>query len=251
MLRHRVIPIVLIDGFSVLKTIQFETRRNLGSPITVVRTYNTRNVDELIILDIDAAKQNRSIDIPTIKTLSEDCFMPLTVGGGINTIKDIENCLSSGADKVSINSAAMENPDFISQASRTFGSQCIVVSIDVFSAQGRIDIHSHSGRKTDFTLDDFIKRVTHAGAGELLINSVDRDGTQKGPDLELIKQVSSLTTIPIIFVGGVSSPEDCSNMIKSGASAVAASSIFHFTGLTPNACKQHMLSQGIPVRLDL
>ena len=131
MLRKRVIPIVLIDGFSVLKTIQFNERRGLGSPVTVVRTYNTRNVDELIVLDIDATRQNRSIDIFTVKDIAEDCFMPLTVGGGITNLDHIRTLLKNGADKISINSEALERPDFIKEASDVFGAQCIVVSIDV------------------------------------------------------------------------------------------------------------------------
>ena len=131
MLRKRIIPIVLLDGFSVLKTINFNQRRNLGSPITVARTYNTRNVDELVLLDIDATKQKRSIDKFTIAEVAKECFMPLTVGGGIKTVKEIQGLLAKGADKIAINSYALENPAFIKEASDMFGSQCIVVSIDV------------------------------------------------------------------------------------------------------------------------
>lgn len=247
MLKVRVIPIVLIDGFAVLKTINFDIRRNLGSPITVARTYNTRFVDELILLDIDASKYNQPIDHFTIKEIASESFMPLTAGGGIKSLNDIQKTLNAGADKVTLNTAALENPDFISKSSNRFGKQCIVVSIDIKDN----NIFSHSKRNINFSnVIDYCKTVENLGAGEILINSVDLDGMMTGPDLELIKQISARINIPLIYAGGISSPGDCVEVIKSGASAIAAASIFHFTNYTPNDCKIALRDAGYPVRID-
>lgn len=248
MLKHRIIPVVLIDGFSVLKTINFETRRNLGSPITVARTYNTRNVDELILLDIDASKQNRSIDIFTINEIAKECFMPLTVGGGIKTLEDIEKLLSKGADKVALNTIFLEDFNFLKSASESFGNQCMVASVDVILKNGTYKIFSHLQQNTEVELFKFCKDLEKNGAGEILLNSVDRDGQMKGMDFDLIKKVSDTVNIPVIACGGVSRPQDCSKAIKFGASAVGASSIFHFTNFTPNDCRDDLLRQGIPAR---
>ncbi len=252
MLRHRIIPVVLIDGFSVLKTIKFDVRRNLGSPITVARTYNTRNVDELILLDIDASKQNRSIDKFTIMDIASELFMPLTVGGGIKQVEDIHSALKMGADKVSINSAALANPGFISEGAKIFGRQCIVVSIDVVKVKGEYKIFSHILKTfSDRSPFDWAREAQSLGAGELLINSVDNDGMMNGPDLELIEKFKNLVTIPVVATGGVAHPSDCVSMIKSGASAIAAASIFHFTGFTPEDCKHEIFNAGYPARLSL
>ena len=185
MLKKRIIPIVLIDGFSVLKTIRFEDRRNLGSPITVMRTYNTRNVDELIILDIDASRQNRSIDKFVIKEISEDCLMPLTVGGGIKTLKDIEDSLRAGADKISLNSVALQDLDFVREASQNFGSQCIVASVDIVKTDGKFCIFNRNVPTSDIILSEHLENLIEAGAGELLINNVDKDGTMSGSEKDL------------------------------------------------------------------
>lgn len=250
MLRKRVIPIVLIDGFSVLKTINFSTRRNLGSPVTVARTYNTRNVDELILLDIDASKQNRAIDKFTIMDIAKELFMPLTVGGGIRTTKDIEMVLKMGADKVAINSEIFRNSFLIEEAVQEFGQQCITVSIDIKKDNNTYKIYSHTHRELlDLCLLDFCKKVEQLGAGELLINNVSRDGLMEGPDTVLISLISSLVSIPVIAAGGISAPSDCTQVIEAGALAVAAASIFHFTSYTPNECKASMEASGIPVRL--
>jgi len=249
MLRHRVIPIVLIDGFSVLKTINFKQRRNLGSPVTVSRTYNTRNVDELILLDIDASKQGRSIDKFTIMDISQELFMPLTVGGGIRTVKDIEMVLKMGADKVAINTEAILRNNFIVEGANEFGRQCIVVSLDVIKVNEQYCLFSHSANKIiEINLLDFCMKVQELGAGELLINNVDKDGLMSEPDFKLINDIAGCVGIPIIAAGGVSVPNDCTRMIQAGASAVAASSLFHFTGYTPQDCKSDMRENNIPVR---
>ncbi len=248
MLKHRVIPVVLIDGFSVLKTIEFKTRRNLGSPVTVARTYNTRNVDELVLLDIDASKNKRSIDKFTIMDIASELFMPLTAGGGISSVEDIQTALSMGADKVAINSAALKGPKLITEGARVFGSQCIVVSIDVIKKEGQYSIYSHSGIETRVDPFEWIREVEALGAGEILLNSVSEDGKMEGIDSDLFMRATKLAKIPIIGCGGVATPEDCAKMILSGTSAVAASSIFHFTGHTPNDCKKAMREAGLPVR---
>jgi len=250
MLKHRVIPMVLIDGFSVLKTINFSSRRNLGSPVTVARTYNTRNIDELILLDIDASKQNRAIDKFTIMDIATELFMPLTVGGGIKTTKDIEMALKMGADKVAINSEVLRKPSIIREAAQEFGQQCITVSIDIKKVSNSYKIYSHThGLLLDLCLFDFCKQVEQLGAGELLINNVSQDGLMEGPDLALITLITNLVTIPVIAAGGISAPSDCTQVIEAGALAVAAASIFHFTSYTPNECKESMKANGISVRL--
>jgi cyclase len=249
MLRHRVIPLVLIDGFSVLKTANFNGRRNLGSPITVARTYNTRNIDELILLDIDASKDERSIDKFTVMDIAAELFMPLTVGGGIKTLSDIEQVLKMGADKVAINTAVINDINFLQKASEEFGKQCLVVSIDVIQEDGDYKVYSHSKRSSlDLNLLDFCQLVVKNGAGELLINSVDRDGKQTGVDLDLTTLIAEVVSIPVIIAGGISSPKNCVEAIQAGASAVAAASIFHFTSFTPNDCRDEMGRQGLPVR---
>ncbi len=248
MLRKRVIPIVLLDGFSVLKTINFNSRRNLGSPITVARTYNTRNVDELVLLDIDATKQKRAIDKFTIAEVARECFMPLTVGGGIRTIQDIQGLLAKGADKISINSYALENPSFIKEASDIFGAQCIVVSIDVVEIENDFYIYSQGEVRNSLDLVDWIRTVESLGAGELLINNVTRDGSMQGGSVKLAELVSSSVSIPVICAGGVNSPDNAALIAKTTVSAVGISSIFHFTDATPNDCRDAMKKLHIPVR---
>ncbi len=248
MLRHRVIPIVLLDGYSVIKTIRFDIRRNLGNPITVARIYNTRNVDELILLDIDASKEGRHIDFFTIEDIASECFMPLTVGGGLNNCEEIEMILKKGADKVALNTAALKNPDIIRESSSRFGSQCIVVSVDVKRISGNYAIFSHAGAKTDMELVQWCKLLEKLGAGEILLNSVDLDGTMTSYDNSLIRLVSGAVNIPIIACGGAARPEDCVGAIRSGASAVAMASMFHFSDYTPQICRDKMRESNIPVR---
>lgn len=252
MLRTRVIPIVLLNGdYSVIKTIQFNIRRNLGNPIVVSRIYDTRGVDELILLDIDASKEDRGIDVHTVEAVSSECFMPLTIGGGLRTCDDIERTLKAGADKVSLNSVILERPEFLKEAVSVFGSQCIIASIDVKKDEkGNYAVFSHSNRKVEYSFEEYLKLVIRYGAGEILLNNVDRDGTMDGYDLELIKYTFSMTNIPLIVAGGVSGPQDCVGAIRSGASAVAAASIFHFTQFTPETCKQFLAEAGIPVRIQ-
>jgi imidazole glycerol-phosphate synthase subunit HisF len=249
MLKHRIIPIVLLDGFSVLKTIQFESRRNLGSPITVMRTYETRNVDEMIILDIDATRQNRSIDKFVIQEITKDCFMPLTIGGGIKNCKDIEQVLKSGADKVSINNEALKNPKFVSEAVQNFGSQCIVASIDLIQKHKKTEIYNNNYDYSCLNYLNQIRLFEDLGVGELLVCDVDREGTMSGPNLQLATEIADFCSVPLIYSGGISCPKDTSNLIKSaGMSAVGVSSIFHFTDWTPEDCRKSLKATGIAAR---
>lgn len=249
MLRTRIIPIVLLSGYSVLKTIKFDVRRNLGNPITIARIYNTRNVDELILLDIDASKQKRGVDLFTIQDIASECFMPLTVGGGIRKIEDIRNLLKRGADKISINTYALENPCFITEAAGIFGSQCIVVSLDIKYENDRYFIYSSiNNENTNLSPIDWCKKIEGLGAGELLINFVDKDGTMEGVDCDYIALIAKSVNIPIIATGGVSNPDDTLLMAKAGASGIGVSSIFHFTNYTPLDCKIAMKAAGILVR---
>ena len=250
MLRHRVIPVVLLDGYSVVKTIRFDVRRNLGNPITVARVYNARNVDELMLLDIDAAKEGRGIDLHTVEAVAAECFMPLTVGGGLKTCDEIACALKAGADKVALNTAIIDDSVFLREAVAVFGSQCIVASIDVKkNERGGYGVYSHAGKPCLFALDEFLARVVEAGAGEVLLNNVDLDGTMAGYDQALIKYVAARISMPIIAAGGASGEDDCVLAIRSGASAVSAASIFHFTSITPRTCKEAMAKEGLPVRL--
>lgn len=250
MLRNRVIPIVLLDGYSVVKTIKFNVRRNLGNPIVVSRIYESRNVDELILLDIDASKESRAIDLHTVETVASECFMPLTIGGGLRTCADIEKALKAGADKVSLNSIIFERAEFLKEAVSVFGSQCIVASIDVKKDDaGNYGLFSHSGRVIRFSLEEYVRLLIECKVGEILLNSVDLDGTMEGYDAGLISYVASMANIPIIAAGGASMPDDCACAIKAGASAVAAASIFHFTSVTPRICKESLVKAGIPARL--
>ena len=250
MLRTRVIPVVLIDGYSVLKTVQFSDRRNLGNPITVARVYNTRNVDELILLDIDASKENRSIDLFTIQDIAAECFMPLTIGGGLKTMDDIKSVLERGADKVVLNSAALDNPEIVKESSLVFGAQCIVGSVDVKIQDGEYKIFSR-GQVLDRDPISHIKDLQSWGVGEIFVNSVDLDGTMSAPDMKLISEVTKVCKVPLIYAGGVKEPKDYIKPIKAGVSAVAAASIFHFTRWTPELCKKELQANGIPVRFSL
>lgn len=245
MLKHRIIPIVLIDGFSVLKTIKFETRRNLGSPITVLRTYETRNVDELIMLDINASLEDRYFDRWLVDELSSECFMPLTIGGGIHSCRQIEDLLSAGADKVSINTSALTDPKFINEAVVEFGSQCIVASVDITSAE---QIYNKRVSETP-NLADHIKLLNDCDVGEYLFCNVSREGTMLGPDLKLAKLLAGLSPKPTIYAGGVAQPSDCADLIEVGkVDAVGCSSIFHFTNFTPEDCRLSLRDRGIPAR---
>ena len=221
-------------------------RRNLGNPIQVVRTYNTRNVDELIILDIDAHIQNRTIDLWTIRDITEDCFMPLTIGGGIQSLEDIRQTLLAGADKICLNTQALLQPHLIKQAAEQFGRQCIVVSVDVVWQQGVAYVHNTKIAPGQLALCDWLEEVQYLGAGEILITSVAVEGTMQGPDLALLQLIKDRVHIPYIYCGGVKQASDCVDIIQQGAHAVAASSIFISPVLRRKSVNRRWIRRGLP-----
>lgn len=251
MLKIRIIPTLLWKNEGLVKGKSFDSWRRVGTVMPSIKVYNTRQVDELILLDIMATKENRQPDYASIEDFSAECFMPLTVGGGIRGIEQIKYLLRSGADKVCINSAAYENPQLITDGANLFGVQCIVVSIDAKKMQdGTHQCYSHCGtRPTNLEVSTWAKKVEELGAGEILITSIEKDGNMEGYDLELIEKVTSSVNIPVIASGGAGSYHNMYEaIVKSGASAIAAASIFHFTQQTPLEAKHYLASKDIPVR---
>ena len=251
MLKVRIIPTLLWKDVGLVKGVAFDSWRRVGSILPAIKVYNTRQVDELILLDITATEDDREPDYQTIEDLSAECFVPLTVGGGVKEIGQIKALLRAGADKVAINTAAYENPGLIIEASQIFGKQCIVVSIDVRkNTDGKYECYSNCGAKaTGREPIAWAKEVEALGAGEILITSVERDGTMEGYDLELLKSVSAAVRIPVIASGGAGNYEDAYQALTTGqASAVAMASIFHFTEQTPLEVKKYLGERGLPVR---
>lgn len=244
-------PTLLYRDVGLVKGTRFDSSRRVGSLMQAVKVYNLREVDELVFLDISATVQGRSPDFELVDDFADECFMPLTVGGGIRSVDDVGKLLAVGADKVSVNTAAVENPTLVSEIAARFGSQCVVVSIDARRTDGGWTVVTRSGTH-DTGLDpvDFARRVAELGAGEILLTSVDRDGTMEGYDVELTAAVSSAVTIPVIASGGAGSYAHMAEAVKDGgASAVAAAAIFHFTQATPLEAKRYLREQGIAVRL--
>lgn len=251
MLKTRIIPTLLWKDFGLVKGIGFDSWRRVGTVLPAIKIYNTREVDELILVDITATKESREPDYESISEFCAECFVPLTVGGGVCTLNHITKLLHSGADKVSINSEAYSNPNLISSAANRFGCQCIVASIDFrMHGDGSYECFCHSGSKpTGLNPLEWARTVENAGAGEILLTSIDRDGTMQGYDLGLIEQVSAAVKIPVIASGGAGNYADMVFAIqRSKASAVAAASMFHFTHQTPLEAKTKLLNIGIPVR---
>lgn len=252
MLKHRILPLVLLTGYNVVKSVKFSTYRTLGNPITICRIYESRGVDELVLLDIRATVEWRGPNLDIIRDVSGECFMPLTIGGGITDVEQVRMILRAGADKVAVNSSAVENPQLVADIAREFGSQCCVVSIDAKEiGEGRYEVYTHGGkRSTGKSLVDWVREVEALGAGEILLNSIDRDGTMQGYDIELIKSVTDVVSIPVIAAGGAGQPEHFSEaFLEAHVSAVAAASIFHFTSVTPMEVKKELDARGIAVRL--
>lgn len=253
MLKTRIIPTLLWDQIGLVKGLSFQSWRRVGIPLPAIQVYNQREVDELIFLDIRANQNQSAPDYATIKDLSSVCFVPLTVGGGITSMEHIRHILLAGADKVAINTVCYENPALIRQAADFYGSQCIVVSIDVKkSDSGHYECYSHSGTVNQGRdAIDWAKQMEQAGAGEILITSIERDGTMTGYDTELIRCVAESVTIPVIASGGAGSAQHMLEAITIGhAHAVAAASMFHFTQQTPKEMKQFLKTAGIPVRVQ-
>jgi cyclase len=252
LLKHRVIPCVLLKDWQLTKSVNFKEFRTIGHPKVTARIYNNRNIDELIVLDIDASThESDGINFTSLSDIADECYMPLTLGGGIKNLEDINRLLKIGADKISINTIAIENPQFIKEASLTFGSQCIVVSVDIKKIDGLYKIYNRNlGIVENLELITWLKTIEDLGAGEILLTSVDLDGAQKGYDLELIKKVSKELSIPIIANGGAGIPSHFVDAIKSGADAVAAASIFHFSQYTPKNIKEELFKNNFSVRLN-
>ncbi len=252
MLKMRVIPCLDVKDGRVVKGINFVDLRDAGDPVEAAKAYDKAGADELCFLDITATHENRGVMLDVVRRTAEACFMPLTVGGGVRTLDDIRNLLLSGADKVSINSAAVTNRQFVKNAAEKFGSQCVVVAIDAKeTSPGKFEIFTHGGRKeTGIDAVAFAKEVTALGAGEILLTSMDRDGTGKGFNIALTRAVADAVTIPVIASGGVGTLDHLVEGIREGhATAVLAASIFHFGTFTIGQAKEHMARAGIPMRM--
>lgn len=248
MLKTRIIPCVLLKNSQLVKSIEFKDFRTIGHLTSTMRIYNARNVDELIILDIDASKSGE-IDFESIEDLAKECFMPLTIGGGIKSLEDIQKILNLGADKISINSKALEDPNFIAKAANRFGSQCIVCSIDVKRKGDKICVYD-KGNLLEKNPLELALEYENQGAGELLLTSVDFEGKAQGYDLELLKIFQNKLKIPLIINGGLGKPSDAIEALNLGADALGGAYIFHFSQYTPKDVKEELAKKGFAVRLN-
>ena len=250
MLKNRIIPCLDVKNGRVVKGINFVDLKDAGDPVEQAKIYSDGGADEICFLDITASNENRDTIYDVVKRTSKNCFVPLTVGGGIKSVEDINKLLNCGADKVSINTAAVQNSKVVKESSKKFGSQCIVVAIDAKKNGESWEIFTHGGRNsTGVNAVEFALKMENCGAGELLVTSMDKDGTQSGYDIDLMKIISSNINIPIIASGGVGTLDHLSEGIKSGASAVLAASIFHYGTYSIKEAKQYLASKDIPVRI--
>jgi len=252
MLKKRIIPCLDVKDGRVVKGINFVDLIDAGDPVEQASIYNQNGADEICFLDITASSDKRDILLDTVKKTAECCFVPLTVGGGVRSIQDIRKLLLAGADKVSINTAAIKNPDLIKESANKFGSQCIVVAIDAKKTKDNTwEVFTHGGRQSSqLNALEFAKLAQENGAGEILLTSMDRDGTKEGYDIELTKKISSSLNIPVIASGGVGNLEHLKDgIIKGGSSAVLAASIFHFGEYSIQEAKEYLKKENVPVRL--
>ena len=251
MLKNRIIPCLDVKNGRVVKGINFVDLKDAGDPVEQAKIYSDGGADEICFLDITASNENRDTIYEVVEKTSKKCFVPLTVGGGVRSVDDINKLLNCGADKVSINTAAVNDKQVVVDSSKKFGSQCIVVAIDVKKNGDMWEIYTHGGRnKTDIDVIKFAKEMEKSGAGELLVTSMDRDGTQVGYDIDLMSKISSAVNIPVIASGGVGTLDHLVDGIKLGnASAVLAASIFHYGKYSVKQAKEYLDSKGIPVRI--
>ena len=252
MLSVRIIPCLDVKNGRVVKGVNFVNLIDAGDPVEQAKAYENQGADELVFLDITASSDNRNIMLDVVERTASQCFMPLTVGGGLRTLEDIRKMLNAGADKVSLNTSAVVNPDLVSEASAKFGNQCIVVAIDAKSdGNGKWSVYTHGGRnKTNLDAVEWAKEMQRRGAGEILLTSMDTDGTKDGYDIALTRAVSQSVSIPVIASGGCGNLQHMVDAVKDGkASAVLAASIFHFGAYTIRQAKEEMLKNNIPARL--
>ncbi|PJE31025.1 imidazole glycerol phosphate synthase subunit hisF [Pseudooceanicola antarcticus] len=253
MLKTRIIPCLDVADGRVVKGVNFVGLRDAGDPVDAAKAYDLAGADEITFLDIHATHENRGTMFDVVTRTAENCYVPLTVGGGVRTVQDVRNLLLAGADKVSFNSAAVADPDVLARAADHFGSQCIVCAIDAKTvAPGKWEIFTHGGRKpTGIDAVEFAKLVAAKGAGEILLTSMDRDGTRAGFNLPLTRAISDAVSVPVIASGGVGTLDHLvEGVTEGGASAVLAASIFHFGDHTIREAKKHMAAAGIPMRLQ-
>jgi len=251
MLKKRIIPKFLIKDGRLVKYVKFHDKMRLaGNPVATAKVYNSYGADEIIFLDIMASKEGTRTVVDIIRKVSEEVFMPLTAGGGVSTVEEINELLRAGADKVSINSAAVKNPKLITEAAKQFGSQCVVVSIDYREvAPGEFRVFTHGGTEvTEFSPVEWAMRAEDMGCGEILLSSIDRDGTMEGYDLEMIGKVSDRVSVPLIASSGAGSLIDCIDAFESGSSAISISSMFLFTDQSPIKVRSFLSSNGVDVR---
>ncbi|MGE0356752.1 MAG: imidazole glycerol phosphate synthase subunit HisF [Burkholderiales bacterium] len=251
-LAKRIIPCLDVHAGRVVKGVNFVSLRDAGDPVEVARRYDEAGADEITFLDITASSDARDTIVPVIERVAEQVFIPLTVGGGVRKVEDVRKLLNAGADKVSINTAAVDNPALVSDAARRFGSQAIVVAVDAKSAgPGRWEVYTHGGRKpTGIDAVQWAVRMAGLGAGEILLTSMDRDGTRSGFDLELTRAVARAVPVPVIASGGVGTLEHLAQGVEiGGADAVLAASIFHYGEFSVGEAKRYMASRGIEMRL--
>lgn len=249
MVAIRVIPCLDVNAGRVVKGTNFVDLRDAGDPVEIAKRYNVEGADEVVFLDITASSDKRAITLDVVRKTAEQVFIPLTVGGGIRTVDDMRTLLKAGADKISINTAAVLNPQLIYDGSRKFGNQCIVVAIDAKRDGNGWLVYTHGGRtKTDLDVVKWAQKCVDLGAGEILLTSMDKDGTKDGYDLELMEQVTKVVDVPVIASGGAGKKEHFVDVCKKGASAVLAASLFHFKQLEISDLKQYMKQNGIEVR---
>ena len=253
MLKTRIIPCLDVKDGRVVKGTNFMNLRDAGDPVEIAKIYNDRGADELCFLDIAASQENRATTYDIVKKTAEKCFMPLTVGGGVREVYEVEKLLNHGADKVSFNSAAISNPQLISVAANKFGSQCIVVAIDAkFSTRmNNWEVFTHGGtRPTGKKVTEFVKTMEEHGAGEILLTSMDKDGVKDGYDIKLLKAVTQLVSIPVIASGGAGKVEHFLDaVIDGGASALLAASVFHFNEISISEVKEFLNKSNVPMRM--